>query len=197
MYSYIKGTVEEIYLDRIVLENNGIGYEINVSSFTAQSVQKGKDAKIFTKLIVREDDMSLCGFASRKELEMFKLLTSVSKIGPKVGLGILSCATPPQLSAYILSEDIAKLSKCPGVGKKTAERIILELKDKVDKESAEFEATLFNQAPTGLELDEAVEALLALGYSNVEAKEAVQKFKKDGLKTEDLIKKSLTYLMSK
>ena len=197
MYSYIKGTVEEIYLDRIVLENNGIGYEINVSSFTAQSVQKGKDAKIFTKLIVREDDMSLCGFASRKELEMFKLLTSVSKIGPKVGLGILSCATPPQLSAYILSEDIAKLSKCPGVGKKTAERIILELKDKVVKESAEFEATLFNQAPTGLELDEAVEALLALGYSNVESKEAVQKFKKDGLKTEDLIKKALTYLMTK
>ena len=197
MYSYIKGTVEEIYLDRIVLENNGIGYEINVSSFTAQSVQKGKDAKIFTKLIVREDDMSLCGFASRKELEMFKLLTSVSKIGPKVGLGILSCATPPQLSAYILSEDIAKLSKCPGVGKKTAERIILELKDKEDKESAEFEATLFNQAPTGLELDEAVKALLALGYSNVESKEAVQKFKKDGLKTEDLIKKALTYLMTK
>ncbi|GAA6381778.1 Holliday junction branch migration protein RuvA [Intestinibacter bartlettii] len=197
MYSYIKGTVEEIYLDRIVLENNGIGYEINVSSFTAQSVQKGKDAKIFTKLIVREDDMSLCGFVSRKELEMFKLLTSVSKIGPKVGLGILSCATPPQLSAYILSEDIAKLSKCPGVGKKTAERIILELKDKVDKEIAEFEATLFNQAPTGLELDEAVEALLALGYSNVESKEAVQKFKKDGLKTEDLIKKALTYLMTK
>ena len=197
MYSYIKGIVEEIYLDRIILENNGIGYEINVSSFTAQSVQKGKSAKIFTKLIVREDDMSLCGFSTQMELEMFKLLTSVSKIGPKVGLGILSCATPPQLSAYILSEDIAKLSKCPGVGKKTAERIILELKDKVDKESAEFEATLFNQAPTGLELDEAVEALLALGYSNVEAKEAVQKFKKDGLKTEDLIKKALTYLMTK
>ena len=197
MYSYIKGTVEEIYLDRIVLENNGIGYEINVSSFTAQSVQKGKDAKIFTKLIVREDDMSLCGFGAKEELNMFELLNSVSKIGPKVGLGILSCATPPQLSAYILSEDIAKLSKCPGVGKKTAERIILELKDKVDKESAEFEATLFNQAPTGLELDEAVEALLALGYSNVEAKEAVQKFKKDGLKTEDLIKKALTYLMTK
>ena len=197
MYSYIKGIVEEIYLDRIVLENNGIGYEINVSSFTAQSVQKGKSAKIFTKLIVREDDMSLCGFASQRELEMFKLLTSVSKIGPKVGLGILSSATPPQLSAYILSEDIAKLSKCPGVGKKTAERIVLELKDKVDKDTAEFEATLFNQAPTGLELDEAVEALLALGYSSAEAKEAVQKFKKDGLKTEDLIKKSLTYLMSK
>lgn len=197
MYSYIKGTIEELYLDHIVIDNNNIGYRINVSSNTLKDLQLGNMAKIYTKLIVREDDMSLCGFASRKELEMFKLLTSVSKIGPKVGLGILSCATPPQLSAYILSEDIAKLSKCPGVGKKTAERIILELKDKVDKESAEFEATLFNQAPTGLELDEAVEALLALGYSNVEAKEAVQKFKKDGLKTEDLIKKALTYLMTK
>lgn len=197
MYSYIKGIVEEVYLDRIVLENNGIGYEINVSSYTAQSVQKGKSAKIFTKLIVREDDMSLCGFVSQEELQMFKLLTSVSKIGPKVGLGILSTATPKQLSAYILSEDIAKLSKCPGVGKKTAERIVLELKDKVDKDTAEFEATLFNQKPTGLELDEAVQALLALGYSNTEAKEAVQKFKKQGLKTEDIIKKSLTYLMTK
>lgn len=197
MYSYIKGTIEELYLDHIVIDNNNIGYRINVSSKTLKDLQLGNMAKIYTKLIVREDDMSLCGFASRKELEMFKLLTSVSKIGPKVGLGILSCATPPQLSAYILSEDIAKLSKCPGVGKKTAERIILELKDKVDKESAEFEATLFNQAPTGLELDEAVEALLALGYSNVESKEAVQKFKKDGLKTEDLIKKALTYLMTK
>lgn len=197
MYSYIKGTVEEINLDYIVIDNNNIGYKINVSSNTIKDLHLGNMAKIYTKLIVREDDMSLCGFASRKELEMFKLLTSVSKIGPKVGLGILSCATPPQLSAYILSEDIAKLSKCPGVGKKTAERIILELKDKVDKESAEFEATLFNQAPTGLELDEAVKALLALGYSNVESKEAVQKFKKDGLKTEDLIKKALTYLMTK
>lgn len=197
MYSYIKGIVEEIYLDKIVLENNGIGYEINVSSYTAQSIIKGKEAKIFTKLIVREDDISLCGFASRQELKMFKLLTSVSKIGPKVGLGILSSATPSQLNAYILSEDITKLSKCPGVGKKTAERIILELKDKVDKDNAEFEATLFNQKPTGLELDEALEALIALGYSNSEAKEAVQKFKKNGLKTEDIIKKSLTYLMTK
>ena len=197
MYSYIKGTVEEINLDYIVIDNNNIGYKINVSSNTIKDLHLGNMAKIYTKLIVREDDMSLCGFSTQMELEMFKLLTSVSKIGPKVGLGILSCATPPQLSAYILSEDIAKLSKCPGVGKKTAERIILELKDKVDKDMAEFEATLFNQASTGLELDEALEALLALGYSSTEAKEAVQKFKKDGLKTEDLIKKSLTYLMSK
>ena len=197
MYSYIKGTVEEIYLDRIVLENNGIGYEINVSSFTAQSVQKGKDAKIFTKLIVREDDMSLCGFATKEEMKMFKLLTSVSKIGPKVGLSILSFASPGQLGAYILSEDVSKLSKAPGVGKKTAERIVLELKDKVDKNNVEFEPTLLSSEPIAVSKDEAVDALVALGYSSSEAKEAVDNCKKDGLNTEDIIKKSLTYIMSK
>lgn len=197
MYSYIKGTIEEIRLDSIVIENNNIGYKINVSSNTIQDLQMGKMAKIYTKLIVREDDMSLCGFASQEELQMFELLTSVSKIGPKVGLGILSFATPKQLGAFILSEDIAMLSKAPGVGKKTAERIILELKDKVDKNNVEFEPTLLSQSPIGVSQDEAVDALIALGYSSQEAKDAVEKCKKDDLNTQDIIKKSLTYMMSK
>lgn len=197
MYSYIKGTIEEIRLDSIVIENNNIGYKVNVSSNTIKDLQIGKLAKIYTKLIVREDDMSLCGFSSNEEMKMFELLTSVSKIGPKVGLGILSFATPGQIGAYILSEDVAKLSKAPGVGKKTAERIVLELKDKVDKTSVEFEPTLLSKAPIGISQDEAVDALLALGYSSAEAKEAVQKCKKDGLNTEDIIKKSLSYIMSK
>ncbi len=197
MYSYIKGTIEEIRLDSIVIENNNIGYKINVSLNTIKDLQIGKLAKIYTKLIVREDDMSLCGFSSNEEMKMFELLTSVSKIGPKVGLGILSFATPGQIGAYILSEDVAKLSKAPGVGKKTAERIVLELKDKVDKTSVEFEPTLLSNAPIGISQDEAVDALLALGYSSAEAKEAVQKCKKDGLNTEDIIKKSLSYIMSK
>ena len=189
MYSYIKGTVEEINLDYIVIDNNNIGYKINVSSNTIKDLHLGNMAKIYTKLIVREDDMSLCGFATKEEMKMFELLTSVSKIGPKVGLSILSFASPGQLGAYILSEDVAKLSKAPGVGKKTAERIVLELKDKVDKNNVEFEPTLLS--------DEAVAALVALGYSSAEAKEAVDKCKKDGLNTEDIIKKSLTYIMSK
>ena len=197
MYSYIKGTIEEIRLDSIVIENNNIGYKINVSANTIKDLQIGKLAKIYTKLIVREDDMSLCGFSSNEEMKMFELLTSVSKIGPKVGLGILSFATPGQIGAYILSEDVANLSKAPGVGKKTAERIVLELKDKVDKTSVEFEPTLLSNAPIGVSQDEAVDALLALGYSSAEAKEAVQKCKKDGLNTEDIIKKSLSYIMSK
>lgn len=197
MYSYIKGTIEEIGLTNIVIENNNIGYEINVSSNTIKDLQLGKMAKIYTKLIVREDDMSLCGFSTKEEMQMFELLTSVSKIGPKVGLGILSFGTPGQLGAYILSEDVAKLSKAPGVGKKTAERIVLELKDKIDKNNVEFEPTLLSNAPIAVSKDEAVDALVALGYSQIEAKEAVDKCKKDGLNTEDIIKKSLTYIMSK
>ena len=196
MYSYIKGTIEELYLDHIVIDNNNIGYRINVSSNTLKDLQLGNMAKIYTKLIVREDDMSLCGFSTKEELEMFELLTSVSKIGPKVGLGILSFASPRQLGAYIVSEDIAKMSKAPGVGKKTAERIILELKDKIDKQNIEFESTLLSQAPVAVSQDEAVDALIALGYSTAEAKEAVDKCKKTGLNTEDIIKKSLSYLMS-
>lgn len=197
MYSYIKGTVEEIYIDSIVVENNGIGYKINVSSNTIMNLQVRESTKIYTKLIVREDDMSLCGFVSREELKMFELLTSVSKIGPKVALSILSFASPAQLGAYILSEDIGKLSKAPGVGKKTAERIVLELKDKVDKNNIEFEPTLLSQKPTLISQDESVDALVALGYTLSESKEAVQKCKKDGMNTEAIIKKALTYIMSK
>lgn len=197
MYSYIKGIVEEIHLDSIVIENNSIGYKINVSSNTIKDVELGKEAKIYTKMIVREDDISLCGFATREEQNMFNLLTSVSKIGPKVGLSILSFASPGQLGAFILSEDKAKLSKAPGVGKKTAERIILELKDKIDKNSVEFEPTLLSKTPIGISQDEAVDALIALGYSQQESKEAVEKCKKTGMNTEDIIKKSLTYIMSK
>ena len=197
MYSYIKGTVEEIYIDSIVVENNGIGYKINVSSNTIMNLQVGEATKIYTQLIVREDDMSLCGFVSREELKMFELLTSVSKIGPKVALSILSFASPAQLGAYILSEDIGKLSKAPGVGKKTAERIVLELKDKVDKNNIEFEPTLLSQKPTLISQDESVDALVALGYTLSESKEAVQKCKKDGMNTEAIIKKALTYIMSK
>ncbi|MFL8634582.1 Holliday junction branch migration protein RuvA [Clostridioides difficile] len=197
MYSYIKGTVEEIYIDSIVVENNGIGYKINVSSNTIMNLQVGEATKIYTKLIVREDDMSLCGFVSREELKMFELLTSVSKIGPKVALSILSFASPAQLGAYILSEDIGNLSKAPGVGKKTAERIVLELKDKVDKNNIEFEPTLLSQKPTLISQDESVDALVALGYTLSESKEAVQKCKKDGMNTEAIIKKALTYIMSK
>ncbi len=197
MYSYIKGIIEEINLDGLVIEANNIGYKINASSNTLANVKIGNEYKIYTKLIVREDDMSLCGFSTKEELNMFEMLNSVSKIGPKVALGILSFATPKQIGAYIVSEDIAKISKAPGIGKKTAERIILELKDKIDKNNIEFEPTLLSQSPMSVSKDEAVDALIALGYSTQESKEAVEKCKKAGMNTEDIIKKSLSYIMSK
>lgn len=197
MYSYIKGIIEEINLDHIVIDNNGIGYKINASANTIMKVKIGHECKIYTKLIVKEDDMSLCGFYDKEELKMFELLTSISKIGPKVGLGILSFASAKTNRSLHIKWRYSKLSKAPGVGKKTAERIVLELKDKVDKNNVEFEATLLTSQPVVVSQDEALDALVALGYSLQESKEAVQKCKKDGLNTEDIIKKSLSYLMSK
>ena len=162
MYSYIKGIIEEIDLDYIVIENNNIGYKINVSSNTIKNLTLGESYKIYTKLIVREDDMSLCGFFTKEEMNMFELLTSVSKIGPKVGLSTLSFLTPSQINGYILTEDVAKLSKVPGIGKKTAERIILELKDKIDKLNVSYEETLIENVSTSSK-DEGIDALLSLG----------------------------------
>ena len=163
-----------------------------------KDLQLGNMAKIYTKLIVREDDMSLCGFSTKEELEMFELLTSVSKIGPKVGLGILSFASPRQLGAYIVSEDIAKMSKAPGVGKKTAERIILELKDKIDKKNIEFEATLLSQVTNGSITRRSSRCTYSIRvFSTEKRKKQYTNVKKTGLNTEDIIKKSLSYLMSK
>ena len=211
MYSYIKGIIEEINLDHIVIDNNGIGYKINASANTIMKVKIGHECKIYTKLIVKEDDMSLCGFYDKEELKMFELLTSISKIGPKVGLGILSFASPRQIGAYILSEDIVKLSKAPGVGKKTAERIVLELKDKVDKNNVEFVTKYRKTYGSAKDIMTAVNQesvwssiRFETGTFGKQPKDVrkyfsgyVQKCKKDGLNTEDIIKKSLSYLMSK
>ncbi|MDR0880259.1 MAG: Holliday junction branch migration protein RuvA [Clostridioides sp.] len=197
MFNYIKGKVEELNINYIVIENNGIGYEIHASTNTIANLGVGKTAKIYTKLIVREDDLSICGFATKEELRMFELLTSVSKIGPKVGLAILSFASPEKLGGFILSDDITNLSKAPGVGKKTAERIILELKDKVDKEHVLFEPTLLSSNSIIGTQSEAVEALVSLGYSAPEAREAVGRVANNGdMTTEQIIKKSLGYLMT-
>ncbi len=201
MYSYIKGTVEEINLDYIVIDNNNIGYKINVSSNTIKDLHLGNMAKIYTKMIVREDDISLCGFYSKEEEEMFKLLTSVSKVGTKVGMGILSFAPPARIQAIIINSDVTAMSKAPGVGKKTAERIILELKDKVGKIVIDGLDTMENLPLSGKEIaidnseDEAISALIALGYTSSEAQESVNFVKQPGMDVEVIIKKALEYIM--
>lgn len=197
MIGYIKGKVVEIGADYIILENNDIGYKLNASSNTIAHMQLDEEKKVFTKMIVRDDDISLCGFHSKDEEEMFNLLTSVSKIGTKVGMSILSFATPAELSRYIATNDTAALSKAPGVGKKTAQRIVLELKDKIKKIAFEDDGEVISPVETQVSNDEdgAVEALMQLGYSKAEAQEAVLYVKQPGMELEDIIKKSLEYIM--
>lgn len=193
MFEYLKGVVTDIILDKIIIEVNGIGYRVNSTMNSASNVKKGDMATIYTRMVVREDEVNLYGFTSHEELKMFQHLTSVSKIGPKVASGILSTYTPGKVGAYILSNDIASLSKSPGVGKKTAERIVLELKDKIDKTTVEYDYTLFNDE--NKDDNEAVEALIALGYTKMESEKAVNAVKDNSLETEDIIKNALKWLM--
>ncbi|WAW15493.1 Holliday junction branch migration protein RuvA [Peptostreptococcus equinus] len=200
MIGYIKGKIEEIGLDYLIIENNNIGYKLNTSANTIANVRKNEDTKIYTKMIVREDDISLCGFYSKDEETMFNLLTSVSKIGTKVGLAMLSFASPSKIRQYIISSDTASLAKAPGVGKKTAERIVLELKDKVSK--ATFDESIedrkienLNTSQNDDEVNGAIDALMALGYSSTEANESVNFVKQPGMSVEDIVKKGLEYIM--
>lgn len=201
MIGYIKGIVDEVGLDYVIVENNGMGYKLLVSGYTTERLEKGADVKMYTQMIVREDDLKLCGFYTKLELEMFNLLTSVSKIGPKVALSMLSFADPHTLQIYILNSDIGKLSKAPGVGKKTAERIVLELRDKVSKMSVsmenfvEVEDKSSEKLNVKSEQEDAIEALLALGYSQAEASDAVRFVSNPAMETEEIIKLALEFLM--
>ena len=193
MIGYIKGTVEDIGIDYVLIENNEIGYKLNASSNTLSQLSEGDRTKIYTKMIVREDDISLCGFYSKEELDMFNLLTSVSKIGTKLGLAILSFATPSQIHLYISTSDTKTLSKAPGVGKKTAERMVLELKDKLGS-GEDLGGKPAMSIPTTSD-GEAIDALVALGYTGQESKVAVDFVKQPGMGVEDIVKKALEYIL--
>lgn len=176
MYSYIKGQLAEVVgEDWIVIENNGIGYNIHIPSQVLEYLPGiGEDVKIYTYLYVREDAYVLYGFLTRDDLNVFKLLIGVNGIGPKGALAILSVLSTDDLRFAILSDDAKTIAKAPGVGGKTAQRVIIELKDKLSLEDA-FEQKLENNqnvsaknTATGKK-NEAVEALVSLGYSSSEA----------------------------
>ena len=176
MYSYIKGTLEEVSEDLIVVENNGIGYNIRISARMLDALPaRGEQVKIYTYLYVKEDAFSLFGFPSRDELEMFKLLINVSGIGPKGGLAVLSVLSANDLRFAIVAEDAKTISKAPGIGSKTAKRLIIELKDKIDLEAAietgfeEMETPAAGGNSNNRIRKEASEALVSLGYSTTEA----------------------------
>lgn len=197
MYSYIRGILAEIEEDKIVVEANGIGYNIYTTAQTFDYLPSmGEEVKVYTYLHLREDVMMLYGFLTKDDLRVFKLLIGVNGIGPKGALAILSVMTTDDLRFAVLGDDAKAIAKAPGVGAKTAQRLILELKDKLSLEDA-FEQKLEHQqaAPVsnakGVK-NEAVEALVALGYSSFEALKALNGIEvTDETDVEDLLKAAL------
>ena len=181
MFAYIKGTLSDIDENTIIIENNGVGYGISSSSNTIRKLPAiGEEVKLNTKLIPKEDSLTLYGFYDKEELKMFELLLSVSGIGPKGALAILSNMTVSDIQFAVAGSDSKAFAACPGVGKKTAERVIIDLKDKVDIIGA-FEAKITSDlsgkkaAPASTVKEEVLEALVALGYSASNAARALDK----------------------
>lgn len=198
MFDYMIGDVVEVGVDYIVLENNGIGYMISTSRASVIDIgDKYEKKKIYTHLNVREDDISIYGFTTREEIDMFRLLQTVSKIGPRVALGVLSTLTTLDIKLAIVNDDIATLSKSPGVGKKTAERIILELRDKVKiDENVKVQGKLPIELNDNIDSseDEVIQALISLGYTQSEVYTAFSRIQDTEKTTEELIKLTLKEL---
>ncbi len=202
MIAYIKGKVAEILEDRVILESGFMGYNLFMPMASAEAVlRRGDEVKLYTHLHVREDAMQLFGFLTKDDLHTFQLLLGVNGIGPKAALGILSGLTADELRFAVLSEDVKTISKAPGVGKKTAQKLILELKDKMDLQEAFDLKSQYVQEAQGDMADlsdarkEAVEALTALGYSGADALRAVKKVEMTpGMDVETLLKAALKNL---
>lgn len=205
MYAYLKGTLEEITEDNIVVEAGNIGYNVKVSTTTAELLPGlGSEVKIYTYTLVREDTFSLYGFLTRDDLEIFKKLITVNGIGPKGGLAILSVMSADALRFAIMAGDAKSIAKAPGIGNKTAERVILDLRDKVSLEDT-LRGTGEPVGVTGVALSgagtdnmikkEAIEALVALGYSASDATAAVKKVEvTEEITVEGVLKMALKYM---
>ncbi len=198
MINYVKGTLTQKTNDYIVVEIGGLGFEIFTSTNSHVYLSDiGEDVTVHTQMIVREDDISLYGFSDKEELLLFKKLITVSGIGAKVALGILSSLPITEIVRAIAFEDERLLMQANGVGKKSAQRIILELKDKVDGIGISGGAISVETAECGGRLDdksEALSALLALGYNKSEAITALSKITDEESNTEEIIKKALKHL---
>lgn len=203
MISFIKGYVAETTENSVILETDSIGYEIFMTGTAIEETSRMQDKiKIYTYFHVREDTMQLYGFLSRDDLEMFRLLLNVNGIGPKAAMGVLAAITADELRFAVLSDDVKTISRTPGIGKKTAQKLILELKDKLKLEDA-FEKKLDHQeenlslTDTSLRdsRQEAVEALTALGYSSTNALRAVRQVSEEtGDDVEAILKAALKQL---
>lgn len=197
MFAYIKGSLEIKTRGYIVIDVNGVGYKIFMSETAIEKLGEiGESVKVYTYLKVREDDMSLYGFNTNEELRMFELLLQVSGIGAKSAIAILSNITPSQFAIAVITNDVSKIKSLPGIGPKTAQRIILELKDKIKSEEAISEnRTIDNtkEEEDSEKITEATSALQVLGYSKKEIEKALQKVESE-LSVEEIIKIGLKNL---
>ncbi len=199
MYAYFRGKIAVKEPDLVIIEVNGIGYNIRISAGTASLLPPtGEEAKLYTYTSVREDAIALYGFLTKDDLDIFKLLIGVNGIGPKGGQSILSVMSPDELRFAVLSGDAKMIAKAPGIGAKTAQRIILDMKDKVsledtlrtDAEEIKTDSSISDS------VREAVEALSALGYGITEATRAVKAVKDaEQMAVEDILKASLKHLI--
>ena len=200
MFYYIRGNVALVGEDFVVLDSHDVGYKIFTSELSISDIRAKDSDKftLYTIMIHREEDMSIYGFTSQEELKLFQMLITVTGVGARLALGILSSISYDELACMIITEDINGLIKAQGVGKKTAQRIVLELKDKVHKHLSI--TNLHNTNKISLvnsPMEETMGALMALGYSRVEAEKAVVSANEEGLELENLLKKSLRYLSGK
>lgn len=200
MIAFLKGEVVSVGENRLVLEVNNVGYQMFISARDAADMPSvGEEVKIHTYLSVREDAMQLFGFLSEDDLEVYKLLLNVNGIGPKAGLGILSVLSADDLRFAVLSDDAKTIAKAPGIGNKTAQKLILELKDKLSLEDVfekKLKKTEKNTNIVEANQSEAVQALVALGYSSSDALRAVKKVDiTEDMDTETILKQALRKML--
>lgn len=197
MFAYIKGSLEMKSSGYIVIDINGLGYKVFMSQNNIDTIGKLHDiVKVFTYVKVREDDISIFGFKTQEELKMFELLISVSGVGAKSALVMLSCIEPSDFAIAVISNDVKVLTKVPGIGNKSAQRIILELKDKLKEEQLE-ENSSKKTKDNSENINEAISGLMVLGYSKKDIEKAFEHLDIDNLSIEDLIKKGLILLSQK
>ena len=194
MFYYLNGVVAEMEANLAVIDCGGVGYACATTNYTLSQLKKGERAKLYTYMNVREDAVELFGFASQSELHSFKLLLGVSGVGPKAALSILSANTPANLAMAVVMGDEKALTAAPGIGKKIAQRIILELKDKLAKEQSSFSGDTGAILPVAVPDDktrEAGAALAVLGYSASEVAAALKGIDMDALPLEEIIRQAL------
>lgn len=201
MIAYIKGPIAYISDQSVVVDAGGVGYLIHVSTSTLSRLPpRGAEVQLFTYMQVSENGQSLHGFLTQEEVRLFVLLISVSGIGPKVASAVLSTLSPSQVIISIVADDAAALSKAPGVGKKTAQRVILELRDKIKSHDAfddgnqDSQISIGNIGTSTSEKQDAMDALLALGYSRAEAMQVVLEIAEEDMSADQIIRQSLKKL---